>query len=240
MKNGFWSEWRFSAFAVFAGIAGILSIIGAGICIAEGEEESRAINSPYRDEIDGLRTKAGTQAEEVNEAIRDAIKKAEAAKRYRYLEEELGYVPEGNLLSNEEIAEFEAQRTQKLEQIREKAGREIKCLQQQVAPTIEEQPAAPAPRVEGKPGSSAAPGTVTGIVFCDKKGAALVSGKVVRVNNIVRGIKVVRISPDYVEFEKQGRKWVQEVGQAPPAGVWEQNTIPNGQQSAPPNMPARR
>jgi hypothetical protein len=34
--------------------------------------------------------------------------------------------------------------------------------------------------------------------------------------------------PDSVEFEKQGKKWVQEVGQAPPTDVWEEKKPARG------------
>ena len=77
------------------------------------------------------------------------------------------------------------------------------------------------------------PGIVTGIVFCNNRGAALVTGEVVRENNKVLDVKVVRITAEFVEFEKQGSKWRQVVGQAPPASFWEQP-----QQSAPVQRPS--
>jgi hypothetical protein len=47
------------------------------------------------------------------------------------------------------------------------------------------------------------------------------------------GIKVVRITANFVEFEKQGNKWKQVVGEAPQASFWEQQ-----QQSTPAQWPA--
>jgi hypothetical protein len=69
-------------------------------------------------------------------------------------------------------------------------------------------------------------------VYYEDKGAALIAGEVVRENDVLMGVKVVRILPDYVEFEKQGNKWKQQVGQFPSAGVWEQP-----QQTAPAQRP---
>ena len=63
---------------------------------------------------------------------------------------------------------------------------------------------------------------VKGVVFYENKGAALIAGEVVRENDVVMGVKVVKILPDYVEFEKQGNQWKQQVGQMPPPAVWEQ------------------
>jgi len=64
-------------------------------------------------------------------------------------------------------------------------------------------------------------GTVTGIVYYNNSGAALIGGEVVREDEVILEVKIIKILPDYVEFEKEGKKWKQEVGQAPPVSVWE-------------------
>ncbi|MBN2020404.1 MAG: hypothetical protein JW749_09280 [Sedimentisphaerales bacterium] len=220
MKNGFSKRWFCPALCfVF-----IIAITGTGISIAEEEVEEASeepvLESHFADEIGVLQRKAEAESQDVNETIEKEIKKAELRKKVRY-REELGYIPKGNLLSEEELAVFEMERQEKLEAVRGQFGKAIENVKElgaasaqlHSAETVEEKP--PANR-------NIEYGTVTGIVLYEVKGAALVAGRVVRANNVVGDIKVVRILPDYVEFEKQGRKWVQEVGQSPPAGVWEQ------------------
>lgn len=53
--------------------------------------------------------------------------------------------------------------------------------------------------------------TVTGIVFSQHNPSAIVHGKIVRQNDTVNGVTVVSISKDSVEFEKDGKRWVQQV-----------------------------
>jgi hypothetical protein len=58
---------------------------------------------------------------------------------------------------------------------------------------------------------------------------------VVREGDFLLGIKVVKITPDFVEFDKQGSQWKQQVGQTPPTAVWEPQQTQN---PAPAPMPS--
>lgn len=231
MKNAFWSNWVFTA-AIVASI--ILAMPVAGFCASQDTQDSEEEKSDlFSGEVENLRLKADTEAREVNETVKAEIEKAEAVKRTRY-QEELGYVPKGNLLSDDELAAFENQRKEKLSAVRAGLDNEAKALQeklspQQGQPQEVEEPYKPRPLK----------GTVTGIVLYEKKAAALIDGRIVRENNVIRDIKVLRIMPDYVEFERQGKKWIQEVGQAPQADVWETKEQPRAQQSTPRNGPAK-
>ena len=114
--------------------------------------------------------------------------------------------------------------------IRTKVGYEIQSLEAEQTAPQGISPAKPRPRTLSRTSTR---GIVTGIVFCNNRGAALVAGEIVRENDEVLDVKVVRITAEFVEFEKQGNKWKQMVGQAPPASFWEQP-----QQSTPVQRPS--
>ena len=140
-------------------------------------------------------------------------KKLEAVKREQYFEN-YKEEPAGSLLSKDDIAKLETERTQKEEAIRTKADSEVQYLEAGQATRQEASPAIPSPRPASQ---TSIPGMVNGIVFCENKGSALIAGEIVRENDVVMGVKIVRILPDYVEFEKQGNQWKQQVGQSPVA-----------------------
>jgi hypothetical protein len=52
---------------------------------------------------------------------------------------------------------------------------------------------------------------VTGIMYYDKNPAALVSGRVVYEGDVVEGCRVVKISKDRVEFEKNGSRFTRKI-----------------------------
>jgi len=64
-------------------------------------------------------------------------------------------------------------------------------------------------------------GVVTGIFYTDEKPSAVIDTEIVYEGDTVHGVKVVRISRSKVEFEKNGRRWSQQVQEAPAAG-WRQ------------------
>jgi hypothetical protein len=217
----------FATFAVVV-FTGLLPI---NVCLA-ADDSDMSYDAHQQDyEIVGLQERADAAIKEVNEAALAAREKAEAVKRDRYLED-LHEVPSGSLLSEEELAEIEKQRAENEKAIRDKAEQELKSLEEQRAiaagQEVESKPRLPTPTLVA--------GTVTGIVFFENKGAALLFGDIVRENDVIRGVKVLKVLPDYVEFEKQDKKWKQAVGQAPPASVWEQKPPPAKQSSTNPNQ----
>ncbi len=56
-------------------------------------------------------------------------------------------------------------------------------------------------------------GVITGLVYGDNKGTILVNGQVAREGMVVAGVKIVKVNPDSVEFEKNGQRWVRKVGE---------------------------
>lgn len=58
-------------------------------------------------------------------------------------------------------------------------------------------------------------GTITGILYSEDKSFAIIGTDVVSEGQTIDGIKIVKIHPDKVEFEKDGKKWTQELGESP-------------------------
>jgi len=238
MKNGDFNNRLIAAFAVVACV-GLLSI---NVCLAaknydnsSDDQQQNAVTGPYLSPFDEMKSREEASVIEVNEATLAEQKKTEAVKKERY-REELGYIPKGNLLSDKELNALEERRAEKEKTIRERFGYEINSLQEQSASAMEQQPASPGQRPEAAPrvpAKTIVPGTVTGIVLCENKGAALVNGRIVRENDVVQGIKVIKVTPDSVAFDKQGKQWTQQVGQAPPASVWDQKSSTPAQQKPP-------
>jgi len=52
-------------------------------------------------------------------------------------------------------------------------------------------------------------GEVTAIMYSDDKPTAIVGDRLVHDGDIVRGVRVVRIHRNMVEFEKNGKAWSQ-------------------------------
>ena len=171
----------------------------------------------YPGEIGDIAKRAEAQIKEVNEASELEKEKLEAVKREQYFEDNKEETSR-NLLSKDDIAELETKRAQKENAIRTKAGYQIESLAAEQPATQEVSPTASPPPAS----QTSSRGMVTGIVFCENKGAALIAGEIVRENGVVMGVKVVRITANFVEFEKQGNKWKQAVGEAPPASFWGQ------------------
>ena len=201
-------------------LAFFTGLFAAGICLA-GDDADTSNDSNV--EVPKRAQEAITKADALSDAEKE---KAEAVKKQQYLDN-FHDETSSSLLTKEEIAKFDKERKEREQTIRDRAELETAPA----APEAEQpQPAGfnPPPARKGLPPVANSPGTVTGIVLYMGKGAALVLGNVVREGDVVRGNKVNKITTDYVEFEKQGNIWKQQVGQAPPPGLWEK---PNNQQT---------
>ncbi len=62
-------------------------------------------------------------------------------------------------------------------------------------------------------------GLITGIVSGGDKPSAVIDRKIVGEGDVVSGIRVVKIYKDRVEFEKDGKRWRQQVKEKPPS-IW--------------------
>ena len=226
----------FATFAVVV-FTGLLPV-NVGLAADDSDTSIDAQQQDYyqKNDIAELQARADAAIKEVNDAALAAREKAEAVKRDRYLDD-LHEVPSGSLLSEDELAEIENQRAENEKAIRTRAGQEVNSLEEQSA--LETEAPESGQAVESKPRQptpASIAGTVTGIVFCENKGAALLFGDIVRENDVIRGVKVLKVLPHYVEFERQDKKWKQMVGQTPPASVWEQKSSPAKQSSTNPNQ----
>jgi hypothetical protein len=208
MKNRAVLNLMFTAFAIVF-CAGLFSLSARG-------SDTDAVSG---DNVVELEIREDAAVREANDAALAEIENIKAARRTRYIDEELGYVPDVNLVTSEELDAIETERAEKENAVRARYEYDINSVERQRAGEMSDvkwKEQAPAPVV--KPVEL---GTVTGIVLYNNQGAALVAGKIARENDTVLGIKVVRIMADYVEFNKNGKTWKQEVGQSPPASVWE-------------------
>jgi len=61
-------------------------------------------------------------------------------------------------------------------------------------------------------------GVISGIVYSQDKTSAVVGGKLVRQGDLLDGVKIARIHPDHIEFERNDKSWTQKTGQ--PAGSY--------------------
>ncbi|MFA7485165.1 MAG: hypothetical protein WCZ89_03985, partial [Phycisphaerae bacterium] len=55
--------------------------------------------------------------------------------------------------------------------------------------------------------------TIKGVVYSQDKQAAFIGSRIIRPGDKMGKISVVSISPDGVEFEKDGRRWTQKIGE---------------------------
>jgi hypothetical protein len=236
MKNGAFVKRTFSAIAAGIFTSLIFTAVGfaadnSGVSI---EEQRQTIENYYKGMIDEIQRRAELSVVDVNDTSETERQKAEKVKRTR-LADDFHEERSGQLLSTDEMSEYEKERAQNEKDIRNRAENEIKYLQERMARELEALGGGEARRQPAAP--PLALGTVTGIVYYNDSGAALIGGEVMRENDVVMDVKIIKVLPDYVEFEKQGKKWKQGVGQTPPASVWEkkQKPKPATKSSASPN-----
>jgi len=60
-----------------------------------------------------------------------------------------------------------------------------------------------------------AKGMITGIIYSENSPSALLNSQIIHEGDIIQGIKVVKIRKGAVEFEKDGKKWTQAIGETP-------------------------
>lgn len=214
----------------------VTCVLSIGIVVVADESEA-VPNTDAQDqpsytenpgEIGDIARRAEAQIKEINGVSELEKAQLETVKREQYFEDNKEEAAK-SLLSNDDIATIENKRAQNENAIRTKAGYQIESLEA-------EQPAAQevAPAASPRPASqTSSRGMVKGIVFYENKGAALIAGDVIREGDEVLGVKITKITPDSVEFDKKGNQWKQQVGQFPPPAVWEQP-----QQSSPAQRPS--
>ncbi len=207
----------FFALAIFAcvfitGISAAADISKAG---AKQDVKKQKPYTEYPGEIGDIARQAEAEVKDINQAYEQEKENLDTVKHEQYFED---YKEEkaGSLLSQNDIASLEAKRAKEEKAIRTKTAYEINDL---VAEQAAQQKAPAAGAGFRAPRTSK--GTVQGIVFCENKGAALINSEVVKQDDVIMGVKVVKIAPDFVEFDKQGKQWKQQVGETPSAEVWE-------------------
>lgn len=54
-------------------------------------------------------------------------------------------------------------------------------------------------------------GVITAIVYSREKPSAIIDGQIIHETDIIEGVRVVKIYPDKIKFEKKGKSWKQQV-----------------------------
>ena len=221
------------ATAIFACVLSISAVVVADEpeTAPDTDAQQQPSYTEYPGEIGDIAKRAESQIKEINEVSDLEKEKLEAVRREQYFEDNKEETSR-NLLSKDDIAKLETERAQNEKAIRTKIGYEIKSLEAQQSARQGVSTAGPGPRIL-RPTSTR--GMVTGIVFCNNSGAALVDGEIVRENDVVLGVKVLKVTANYVEFEKQGSRWKQAVGESPQTSYWAQ---PQTQKPAPTQRPS--
>ena len=68
------------------------------------------------------------------------------------------------------------------------------------------------PEIE-RPTSTRSHGIVTGILYSEGSPLAIIDGKVLGEEQSIHGVKILKIHPDYVEFENAGSRWSQRINE---------------------------
>lgn len=189
----------------------LAGLFAAGICLAADDTDTDT--DVWDDDSFEIPKRVQEEIVEIKEFSQAEKEKLEAVKRQQYLDN-FHDEPAGSLLSEADINRIDRQTEE-----RENAIIAIAKVRAEPNPAYTSTP--PEPVRHRLPAKSYKEGTVTGIMFYMDKGAAIMLGDVIREGDVVRGVTVVKITPRYIEFEKQGNKWKQGVGESPPAGVWE-------------------
>jgi hypothetical protein len=199
---------------------GAVAVADETEAVPETAEQEQQSYTEAPGEIGDIARYAESKVKEVNEAFDREKENLETIKQEQYFEDNKEETNR-SLITEEDIAALENKRAQHENEIRTKAGYAIEEIARTGAAQQEQPQPAAAPRSLSQTSTSSR-GMVKGIVFYEDKGAALIAGDVVREGDEVLGVKVTKISPDFVEFDKKGNQWKQQVGQFPPPAVWEQ------------------
>ena len=70
-------------------------------------------------------------------------------------------------------------------------------------------------------------GVVEGILYAPESPSVMVDRTMLKEGDTIYGVKVTKIHPNKVEFEKDGMRWVQRVRERPNP-VWKEPEMPNG------------
>ncbi len=173
----------------------------------------------YPGEIGDIARYTEGQVKEINEAYEIEKEKLQTIKREQYFEDNKEETSK-NLLTQEDIIALENKRAANEKTIRTKAEYVIEFLDQR-EPTKKAAQASQRPAFRSSSAVSKT-GIVKGIAFCEGIGAAIILDELVKENDNLMGVKVVKIHSNYVEFEKHGNQWKQYVGEAPPPSAWQQ------------------
>ncbi len=222
MKDGFYKSRVIVLFAFSVGFMIVLFAARPAFCDSPADSlasQRQEVEQYYDMQIEQLRGRADSAVKDVNQLERKKLDQEELVKRNRY-EEELGYVPTGDLLSKSQIDEAEKQRTQQEKSIRSKIQYAIDDLEKQkqialelLVDKFEESLKAPPPPWLNKRKQTL--GFVSGIAFLDGNGAAVLDDQIVREKDVVHGVTVVKIAKKYVDFQKDGKTWKQYIGEKP-------------------------
>lgn len=177
----------------------------------------------YAKQQEELKLRAEEKIKQVEEAERANLAKIEEIKKNQYYQTHGVFLRDG-LLSQKEVASAEKRIAQEKESILTELERDIQRLEEQRNYTLNNQLPYQETRLKKEllsPKPEPPLGTVTGIVYGEDKQTALINHKIVKPGDVLDGIKIVAIHKDGVEFEKDGKIWMQRPGQSPGNFDWQ-------------------
>jgi len=66
-------------------------------------------------------------------------------------------------------------------------------------------------------------GVVKGILYSDESPAVIIDGQLLQQGDTIYGVRIARVYRDKVQFEKNGKRWQQRLGQRPDE-AWNEQT----------------
>ncbi len=188
---------------------------------SETKSSSESAQTSYDREIARVRARMEAEIKQMKEAENAEQSESQQVTKNRQ-QEELGYVPSGDVNSGAGKAELDKRIVDKEKAIRrryESTIQELEAKKTRPAARPAERPVRPQAG-DRSSAPAASLGVVTGIVHCRETAAALVDGRIFHKGDTIHDVKIISITPDAVEFEKAGAKWRQRVRQSP-APQWQ-------------------
>jgi len=183
------------------------------VYISQGRER---IEKHYANLGEQLRFRAQEKIRQIEKTEKANLAKEELVRKTRFFHD-WKFMPAGPMMSQEQVTLAEQRIAEKKKQILKDLEKEIAGLERQKSYHLNTRFAEIEKRMKQaivKPRPKPPVGTVTGIVYSPDKALAVVDGVILHPGDTIEGIYVSRIHKDRVEFEKDGNRWEQTVGQA--------------------------
>ena len=173
--------------------------------------QGQDVESYYKYRENDLRLRAEDQMRQITQAENARLLQEDLIRKESFFDDNK-FLPDGTLLSKEDIALSQQRLDDANQNILQDLNADIAKLESQKKYVLE---AEFAPRVEVQ----LPPHTVSGIVYSSDKATAALDGIIFSDGDTVKNVRVVKIYKDKVEFARNGNRWTQGVGE-PPKDFW--------------------